>query len=197
MRDEIQVSSKKAAIIVWSIHRSDGADLVPTITFKDERVKMRSIVVIVALLVTMIFAVCCGSGDEYINVKDVTMRLNGENATFELNYSLDTFTRLYVLALGCRYLEPELLSFLGSYRNVKLLKADINGAALQVKNAGKYNGGYYLFDSKPLGSRTKPLNRGVAKFTVVYPEGRVYTFYNVTCTQSVFCRASSLNRTLN
>lgn len=157
---------------------------------------MRSSLAIVALLATMIFAVCCGSGEEYIYIKDVTMRLNGENATFELNYSLDTFTRLYVLALGCKYLEPELLSFLGNYHKVKLLKADINSAALQVNDAGKYNGGYYLFDSRPLGSRIKPINGGVAKFTVVYPEGRVRTFYNVTCTQNVFCRASTLNRTL-
>jgi len=196
LRDEVQVRPKKAAVIVWCIHRADGADLVPTVTFKDERVKMRSIVAILALLATMTFAVCCGSGEEYIYVKDVTMRLNGENATFELNYSLDTFTRLYVLALGCKYLEPELLSFLGSYRNVKLLKADINSAALQVNDAGEYNGGYYLFDSRPLGSGIKPINGRVAKFTVVYPEGQVRTFYNVTCTQSVFCRASSLNRTL-
>ncbi|NMC09898.1 MAG: hypothetical protein GYA39_02805 [Methanothrix sp.] len=156
---------------------------------------MRSILAIMALLSTTTFAVCSGSGEEYIYVKDVTMRLNGENATFELNYSLDTFTRLYVLALGCRYLEPELISFLGNYHEVKLLKADINSAALQVNDAGKYNGGYYLFDSRPLGSRTKPINVGVAKFTVVYPEGQVRTFYNVTCTQSVFCQASSLNRT--
>ena len=72
------------------------------------------------------------------------MRLDGENATFELNYTLDTFTRFYVSALGCRYLEPELISFLGGYSDVMLIKADIEGAALLVVGAGKYNSGYYI-----------------------------------------------------
>jgi len=151
---------------------------------------MRSIVAIVALLATMTFAVCCGSGEEYIYVKDVTMRLNGENATFELNYTLDPFTRLYVLALGCRYLEPELRDFLGGYSYVKLVKADTKSATLQVVGAGKYNDGYYLFDATPFGTRDNPRKDGIARFSVIYPEGRLRTFYNVTSTQSVFSEAS-------
>ncbi|MDD4448465.1 MAG: hypothetical protein PHN61_12425, partial [Methanothrix sp.] len=65
------------------------------------------------------FLILCGLstgpavGSEYIDIKEVTMRLDGDNATFELNYTLNTFTRFYVSALGCRYLEPELVSFLG------------------------------------------------------------------------------------
>lgn len=117
------------------------------------------------------------------------MRLEGEKATFEINYTLDAFTRIYVMALGCKYLEPELISFLGGYREVKLIKADINGAVLKVGGAGKYNSGYYLFDSIPLGSKDKPLNEGIARFSVMYPSGRVRTFYNVTATQNVFSLA--------
>ena len=78
-------------------------------------------------------------------------------------------------------LEPELLSFLSGYSDVKLMKADPDGAALQVKGAGKYNGSYYLFDSHPFGSKDNPLKKGIAKLSVVYPEGRTRTFYNVTC----------------
>jgi len=118
------------------------------------------------------------------------MRLDGDNATFELNYTLDTFTRLYVSALGCRYLQPELVSFLGGYRDVMLIKADTNGATLRVAGAGKYNSGYYLFDSMPFGSKDKPLKESIARFTVVYPSGRLRTFYNVTATQNVFSQAA-------
>jgi hypothetical protein len=134
----------------------------------------------------MALVVCSSEGKEYIYIKDVTMRLNGNNATFELNYSLETFTRFYVLALGCRYLELDLLSFLGNYSDVKLIKADTSSASLQVNGAGKYSKGYYLFDSRPLGSKNQPLKEGVARFSVIYPEGRTRTFYNVTSTQSVF-----------
>jgi hypothetical protein len=84
-------------------------------------------------------------------------------------------------------LEPELLSFLSGYRDVKLIKADTDCAALQVKGAGKYNGSYYLFSSHPFGSKNNPLKTGIAKLSVVYPEGWTRTFYNVTSTQSVSC----------
>ena len=153
---------------------------------------MRYLAVTLAILAIAAMGVCRSAEGECIYVKDVTMHLDGDDATFELNYSLDTFTRFYVLALGCRHLEPELLSFLSGYRDVKLMKADTNGAALQVKGAGKYNGSYYLFDSHPFGSKNNPLKIGIAKFLVVYPEGRTRTFYNVTSTQSVFCPAGGL-----
>ena len=151
---------------------------------------MRRIAAIFALLLLSTIPNCSAAGNEYLYITDVTMRLEGNNATFELNYTLDTFTSIYVMALGCRYLEPELISFLGGYSDVKLIKADTDGAALQVVGAGKYNSGYYIFDSMPFGSKDKPLKEGIARFSVVYPEGRVRTFYNVTATQSVFSQAA-------
>jgi hypothetical protein len=154
---------------------------------------MHKIAAIPALLAVLAAAVGCGAAGEYIYVKEVTMRLSGDNATFELNYTLEAFTRLYVLALGCRYLEPELLSLFGNYTGVKLMKADMNSAALQIQGAGKYQNGLYLFDSRTLGSRQNPLKEGIGRFTVVYPEGRMRTFYNITSTQSVFCPAKNDN----
>jgi hypothetical protein len=154
---------------------------------------MRFLAAILFLLATLLAltttAPCAAAGGEYLNIEEVTMHLEGENATFELNYTLDTFTRIYVLALGCRYLEPELTSFLGGYGSARLVKADMDGAAVQVAGAGKYNSGYYLFDSVPFGTRDKPLKEGIARFSVVYPEGRIRTFYNVTATQNVFSQA--------
>jgi hypothetical protein len=145
---------------------------------------MRSIAVILVFLAMITQIASSAAGNEYIYIKDVTMHLKGDNATFELNYTLETFTRFYVLALGCKYLEGELLSFFGNYSDVKLIKADMNGASLLVRGAGKYDRGYYLFDSRPLGSKNQPLKENIARFSVVYPQGRTRTFYNVTSTQS-------------
>jgi len=153
---------------------------------------MRTTAAIEVILIVITLAACCGAAGQYIYVKEVTMHLQGGNAILEMNYSLEPFAKLYVLALGGRYLEPELLSFLGNYSNVKLIKADMNSAALQVSGAGKYNSGYYLFDSRPFGPKNNPSQEGIAKFSVVYPEGRTRTFYNVTSTQNVFCAAKSL-----
>lgn len=151
---------------------------------------MRRLAAILAVLILSTIANCSSASSEYLYITEVTMRLEGDNATFELNYTLDTFTRIYVMALGCKYLEPELISFLSGYSDVKLIKADTDGAALQVVGAGKYNHDYYIFDSMPFGSKDKPLKEGIARFSVVYPEGRVRTFYNVTATQSVFSQAT-------
>jgi hypothetical protein len=151
---------------------------------------MRSKAVLFAVLVVSALSVCSAVGSEYLDIKDVTMRLDGPNATFELNYTLDTFTRFYVSALGCRYLEPQLTSFLGAYRDAMLIRADTEGATMQVADAGKYNNGYYLFDSMPFGSKGKPLNKTIPSFSVVYPSGRIRTFYNVTATQNVFSQAA-------
>jgi hypothetical protein len=151
---------------------------------------MRPIAAFFAFLILSALSICSAVGSEYIDIEEVTMRLDGDNATFELNYTLDTFTCFYVSALGCRYLEPELISFLGGYQDVMLIKADTEVATLQVVGAGKYNSGYYLFDSVPFGSKDKPLKESIARFTVVYPGGRLRTFYNVTATQNVFSQAT-------
>ena len=151
-----------------------------------------SVFAIAIFVLSALIAVVAGadSSSDYLDIREVTMLLDGGNATFELNYTLDPFTKLYVMALGCRYLEPELLGFLGGYSRVKLVKADTQGAALQVIGAGKYNSGYFLFDSTPFGSRDNPRPDAVARFSVVYPEGRMRTFYNVTSTQNVFSQGN-------
>lgn len=135
---------------------------------------------LILMAVVIIAFVSCVSGEVYFEVNDITMSLIGGDALFDLNYSLDSFAKLYILALGAGYLEPDLVSLFKSYDDVKTLRADPNSAVLLVKGAGKNYSGYYLFDSRPLGVR-------VAKFTVVYPGGMSRTFHNVTSTPNVFC----------
>jgi hypothetical protein len=141
------------------------------------------------LLLLWLICLPSASASGYIHVHEVIMHLDEENASFDLKYSLDTFTRLYVMILGCRSLEAELLSFLGFYKHIELMSADISGATLYVSGAGKYNSGYYLFDATPFGDIDEPIVNGIYQFSVVYPGGRIRTFYNVTATQNVFSEA--------
>lgn len=135
----------------------------------------------IALMASTLCPVLC---ENYFYVKDMNMRLNNSNATFEVNYTLEMFTKFYVIALGCKYIEPDLTSLLGSFNNLTTIRADPDSAALMAEGAGKYNSGYYLFESKPLGKK-------VDKLTVIYPEGRPKTFYNMTSTPNVFCIAKA------
>jgi hypothetical protein len=154
-----------------------------------KEMRWAEVILAFSIILALTLTISSGAGGEYIYIKDITMRLSEGNAIFELNYSLETFTRLYVLALGCSYIEPDLRSILGNYSTVKVIRAGPDNAALLVSDAGKYNGGYYLFDSRPLGTANNPLRERISKFTVVYPEGRARTFFNVTSTQNVFCEA--------
>jgi hypothetical protein len=138
----------------------------------------------VAVLAAVFLPVCSGAGEDYIKINDLTMRLDRSDALFEFNYTLDSFAKLYVLALGCKYMEPDLQSMLGSYGDVKVVRADPYSAALLASGAGEKNSNYYLFESKPLGSR-------VSRLTIVYPAGQYRTFYNVSSTPNVFCEAGS------
>lgn len=129
-------------------------------------------------------------GSNYIYVKDITMRLENENATFELNYTLEAFTRLYVLVLGCRSIEPDLLSLLGKDAAAKLVRAGPDSAALEISGAGekKYgynNSQYYVF--KP-----RRLSATAAYFKVIYPDGIFRTYNNLSETPAVFCNAESI-----
>jgi hypothetical protein len=151
----------------------------------------------IALSAILALTISTSAAGSYFYIKDITMHLEDGNATFELNYSLDSFTNLYVMALGCKYIEHDLLSLLGNYSQIKIVGAGPQRASLLAIGAGKYNSGYYLYDSKPLGSRQKALQEKVPQFTVIYPGGRSRTFYNVTSTQNVFCEAKALKTTSN
>jgi len=149
-----------------------------------------------AFAIMLVCIISPAAGADYLYIKDVTMHLNEGDATFEVNYTLETFTKLYVLALGCRYIEPDLLSIFRNYSSVKVIRAGPDGASLLASGAGKYNGGYYLFDSRPFGPGDKQLAERIDRFTVVYPEGRARTFFNVTSTQNVFCQAKNASKKL-
>jgi hypothetical protein len=131
-----------------------------------------------------------GDGSSYIYVKDITMRLENENATFELNYTLEAFTRLYVLVLGCRYIEPELRSILGKDADTKLVRVGPDSAAMEISGAGerKYgynNSQYYVF-------RPRKLSTTAEYFKVVYPDGVFRMYNNLSETPAVFCTAEPL-----
>jgi len=154
---------------------------------------MKPVPGVLALAALFAVAVYGGEAGGYIYVKDITMRMSNDNATFDMNYSLETFAKLYVLALGCRYLEPDLLSIFKGCGGVKLLSADTNCASVEVTKAGKYVEGCYLFEPLSRGSKDMPLKGGIPRFTVIYPEGRSLTFYNVTSVQSIFREAEAFS----
>jgi hypothetical protein len=137
------------------------------------------IILVSALLIATIAS---SSGEDYLDIGDVTMELKNGSAIFEVKYELDPIARFYVLTLGCKYIEPDLISLLGGFEGVKVVRAGPTFAVLAASGAGEYCSGYYLFDSRPLATQLTSLK-------VVFPDGPPRTFYNVNATPNVFCKA--------
>jgi hypothetical protein len=98
---------------------------------------------------------------------------------------------LYVMVLGCRYIEPELRSILGKDADVKLVRAGPDSAALEISGAGekKYgynNSQYYVF-------RPRMLSTTAEYFKVVYPDGGFRMYNNLSETPSVFCTTEAFS----
>ncbi len=138
-----------------------------------------ALLMVIFLLTPAAFA---DRGREYIQVQEVTMSLEDGDAVFEIKFGLDPFARLYVLALGTKHLEPELLDLFSDFGNLSVRKAAPHRAVLVSKGAGELKSGYYLYDARRLGQE-------VPKLTVVYPEKLTRTFYEVSSTPSVFSEA--------
>ncbi|MDF0589744.1 hypothetical protein [Candidatus Methanocrinis natronophilus] len=121
-------------------------------------------------------------GRDYIQVREVTMSLQDGDAVFDVRFELDAFAKIYVLALGTKYIEPELMDLFSDFDNVTVRKSGPNMAVLVSEAAGDLRSGYYLYDSRDLGKE-------IPKLTVVYPGRLSRTFYRVSATPSVFSEA--------
>jgi len=143
---------------------------------------MRSATVVLLLLFILASPSFAEQGREYIKVQEVTMSLLDGDAVFDVSFDLDPFAKLYVLALGTKYIEPELISLISDFDNVTVTKTEPHRAVLVSKGAGEFRSGYYLYDSRQLSYQ-------VPKLTVVYPERLSRTFYKVSATPSVFSEA--------
>jgi hypothetical protein len=147
---------------------------------------MRLKTVILALFLASFVSVGVGWGNDgrsYLEVNEVTMSLEDGDAVFEVEFDLDPLARFYVLALGSKYIEPNLARLFVGFNNTTMVEADSTRAVLVADGAANFvENRYYLFDSRRLGSR-------VPKLIVVYPEGDSRTLYNVSSTPSVFFEA--------
>jgi hypothetical protein len=145
----------------------------------------------IAGLAVMTCLMALADGASYIYVKDITMRLENENATFELNYTLEAFTKLYVLVLGCRYIEPDLLSLLGKDAATKLVRVGPESAALEIPGAGEKKYGYN--DSQYYVFKPRRLSTKAEYFKVIYPDGAFRMYSNLSETPAVFCNAGPIS----
>ncbi|MDG6243826.1 MAG: hypothetical protein QCH31_05480 [Methanolobus sp.] len=116
---------------------------------------------------------------QYMQYDQVSMRFQGNDAVISVSYSLDMFSRMYVLLLGAYNLEPALDDFFLDFAEVEILEIGRDHAVVFASDVSRNNDAYYLHDSHELGSRVKVL-------TLVYPDGSTRSMSGVRSTPDTF-----------
>ncbi|MGM0772005.1 MAG: hypothetical protein ACQESU_10455 [Halobacteriota archaeon] len=116
---------------------------------------------------------------DFMHFDRMVMRFEETDAYVTINYDLDTFARMYVLAFGTRHLESSFEDIFSEYEEAEIIEIGYNNAAIRLKNVSRSSGNYYLHDSQGLGTNIKSLQ-------VIYPGGASKTLTSVTGTPNIF-----------
>ncbi len=146
----------------------------------------RIILLITGLLLSSIFMTVGTASAEpprYLEVKSIKMTFEGQDATLNIKYELDTIAQVYVFLLGTRSLEPAIDDMFDDFDNIQVLSVREDNAVVKVMNVSYHDteqGENILFhDSHNLGTN-------VPTFTIVFPSGTERTFSDISTTPNTF-----------
>ncbi len=153
----------------------------------------RIILLITGLLLSSIFlTVSTASAEQprYLQVKSITMTLEGPDATFNIEYELDLIAKVYVMFLGTGSIEPAICDLFNDFDNIQVLSVREDNAVVKVMNVSyqdpeqsyqdpEQGGNMFFHDSHNLGTT-------VDTFILVFPSGVKRTFSDVSTTPNTF-----------
>jgi hypothetical protein len=146
----------------------------------------RIILLITGLLLSSIFLISGTASAEpprYLQVKSITMTLEGPDAIFNIEFELDVIAKLYVFFLGTGSIEPAIHDLFNDFDNIQVLSVRENYAVVKGRNVSYHDpeqeGNMLFHDSHNLGTM-------VDTFILVFPSGVERTFYNVSITPNTF-----------
>ncbi len=146
----------------------------------------RIILLITGLLLSSIFLTVGTASAEpprYLQVRSITMTLEGQDATFNIEYELDFIARMYVLFLGTGSIEPAIYDIFNDFDNIEVLSVREDSAVVKVRNVSyqdpEQGENMFFHDSHDLGTT-------VDTFILVFPSGVKRTFFDVSTTPNTF-----------
>ena len=149
----------------------------------------RIILLITGLVLLSIFLTMGTASAEpprYLQVRSITMTLEGPDATFNIEYELDMIARMYVFFLGTGSIEPAIYDIFSDFNDIQVLSVREDSAVVKVRNVSYHDpeqgGNIFFHDSHNLGIT-------VDTFTLVFPSGVERTFSNVSTTPNTFFEA--------
>jgi hypothetical protein len=145
---------------------------------------MKSIIhILIAFMFVMIFsslpATAATEDSPYIHYKQMTMNFSGTDATVTLSFKLDIFAQAYTLLMGSHNLKGDIRKMFFEFDEVTVYQIGKDYATLRINNVSQLSDGYYLHNSRALGS-------SVDMLTMVYPSGASKQMSNAKQTSNIF-----------
>lgn len=120
---------------------------------------MKNLVLILLMIFLIALMLPLSDGTSTSRPFDITslvINFDKTDAIFTVNYDLGKIPKMYVLLFGSRSIEPKIKIFFSNF-NYEIMKIDQNKAILRVKNISRLEKGYYLHDSRKLGTTIKTI----------------------------------------
>ncbi|MEA1909316.1 MAG: hypothetical protein U9N43_09875 [Euryarchaeota archaeon] len=139
---------------------------------------------LIILIVLVALATAPVASADCMQVTKTTMKFNGTDAEFILDYELDFLVRIYVLAFGSANIAPDIKARFASFDEVSVRKIGCEQATIDVKNVSHYSNGYYFHNSHDFGMTLK-------KLVVELPDGYVRTYLHTNKTPDIYYESDS------
>ena len=140
-------------------------------------------VIFIVLFLASILPISEGtSANHTLEITSLTINFDKTNATFIVNYDLGKIPKMYILLFGSKSIEPKINDIFSNF-NYDIVKMNQDQTILNVKNISRLENGYYLHDSRKLGTSIRSI------IVSTHDSPRIKEFSNLNATPNTFYRS--------
>ncbi len=123
-----------------------------TIMEKIKNMNIKGLIIIISILIILSIVITDGKEREkrQLPITSLDIKFDKTDAIFTIHYEYDGLSKMYLLMLGSKTLEPNIKAVFSNF-DYDIIKIDADKAILKVKNISRLNEGYYLHDSHKFG----------------------------------------------
>lgn len=144
----------------------------------------KPVLILLLILVSASLPFTEGTSDRRsLDITSLTINFDKTDATFTVNYEFGRLSKLYILLLGSKSIEPKIKSVFSSF-DYEIIKMDQDKTILRVKNISRLDNDkrYYLHDSVWFGETIRTI------YIFTPDSGRSREYFNLNSTPDIFYR---------
>ena len=145
--------------------------------------KKSVLAVLVILFIAALLTLTNGGPERRsFEITSVSINFDKNDATITVNYEFPKLMKLYILLLGSKSIEPKINATFPDFK-YDIVKMNQKKAILKATNVSRYDNGYYLHESRKLGTNIN----AVYIYTPDSPRPKLYS--NIDSTPNIFYHA--------